>query len=635
MSLLRALTQAGALRTLDQALARTLQRLDPDTPDRVLAAAALASLAVDAGHAGFDPADPRQLVDVAIEWPALDEWLAALASSRWVATPGTGDDASAEDAPLVLERGVLYLRRYREYERRLALGLRRIGAHAPSVQVPGAQPPDADACAADALAALAPRFAQLFPAAADGDRQARAAAVALRHALVLVSGGPGTGKTTTITRLLALLVAQARLAGRPAPRIALAAPTGRAAERMAESVRAAGQALLDAGIDAADIAALPTAGTTLHRLLGTLPDSPRFRHDAGNPLPFDVVVVDEASMIDLPLMAKLVEAVPDGARLLLLGDPDQLPSVEAGDVLSGVLRAAGDGGAIAVDDALALQPLLGPPGADALPRAPAFAGRHVHLTRGYRQSAALQLAPLAAAVRDGDAGDALALLRAGALSGVHFHEGLADPLQARRDAMLAHWAAVADAADPTRALAVAAQLRVLTAVREGPQGARGLNARIEALLAARAPSGSGARRGAGIERYFHGRLLLVTENSPRHRLFNGDIGVCLHDAGGTPVAWFAGGSDGVRGFHPGALPAHDSAFAMTVHKAQGSEFDRVWLQLPRQDARVLSRELVYTAITRARVELHVCASEPVLRAALARHAGRVSGLAWRLRTPND
>ena len=127
MSLLRALTQAGALRTLDQALARTLQRLDPDTPDRVLAAAALASLAVDAGHAGFDPADPRQLVDVAIEWPALDEWLAALASSRWVATPGAGDDASAEDAPLVLERGVLYLRRYREYERRLALGLRRIG----------------------------------------------------------------------------------------------------------------------------------------------------------------------------------------------------------------------------------------------------------------------------------------------------------------------------------------------------------------------------------------------------------------------------------------------------------------------------------------------------------------------------
>ncbi|WP_119716882.1 exodeoxyribonuclease V subunit alpha [Cognatilysobacter tabacisoli] len=640
MSVLQALVEAGALRTLDQALARTLRRLDPQTPDSVLAAAALASLAVSAGHAGFDPADPRVLVDAPIDWPDAAEWRAALEASRWVARPIAGDDASAADAPLVLERGLLYLRRYREYERRLALGLRRIGAQAPKESVSGAQAPKEDVPgAADALPALAPLFARLFPDAGSGDRQARAAAVALRHALVLVSGGPGTGKTTTVTRLLVLLVAQARLAGRPAPRIALAAPTGRAAERMAESVRSASQALLDAGIDAADVAALPASGTTLHRLLGTIPDAPRFRHDAENPLPFDVVVVDEASMIDLPLMAKLVEAVADGARLLLLGDPDQLPSVEAGDVLSGVLRAAGDGGAIVVDDAVALQPLLGPPGADALPRAPAFAGRHVHLTRGYRQSAALQLAPLAAAVRDGDADAALALLRGGALGGVQFHDGLADPLQARRDALIAHWSALADADDPARALALAGRLRVLTAVRDGPQGARGLNARIEALLSARAQSaaaGVASRRAAAGERYFHGRLLLVTENSYRHRLFNGDIGVCLQDDDGAVAAWFPGTDAAApRAFHPAALPAHDSAFAMTVHKAQGSEFDRVWLQLPRQDARVLSRELVYTAITRARAELHVCASEPVLRAALARHAGRVSGLAWRLRTPID
>ncbi|WP_164914492.1 ATP-binding domain-containing protein, partial [Xanthomonas translucens] len=172
------------------------------------------------------------------------------------------------------------------------------------------------------------------------------------------------------------------------------------------------------------------------------------------------------------------------------------------------------------------------------------------------------------------------------------------------------------------------RLRLLTAVRAGAQGARGLNARIEHLLA---DSGAGARRLGAASPWFHGRLLLVTENSYRHGLFNGDVGICLRDAQGALVAWFEGEGDGqVRGFHPAALPAHESAFAMTVHKAQGSEFDDVWLQLPTRDARVLSRELVYTGITRARQSLHLAASETVLRGALARHAARISGLAWRL-----
>ncbi len=712
MTLLQQLRDAGALRTLDHALAQSLRRLDPATPDRVLAAAALASLAVANGHAGFDPAAPQRLVDVDIDWPSATAWRADLEASPWVSHPDAADAESSADTPLVFEHGLLYLRRYREYERALALGLRRIGAHAPDV---------------GGTDALAPLFAQLFPDARSGDDlQARAAAVALRHTLVLVTGGPGTGKTTTITRLLVLLAAQALHAGRPAPRIALAAPTGRAAERMAESVRKAVQALAAADVDAALLDALPTAGTTLHRLLGTIPDSPRFRHHADNPLPFDVVVVDEASMIDLPLMAKLVDAVADGARLVLLGDPDQLPSVEAGDVLSGILRAAGDGTAIADDDADALQALLGAsalarhadagarvfstagsadeqetsapssvarhsraggnPGTSASPLlaldphaggkqlptargssvasaasesnpldeadakslddqrdallestsrvrgndgllsrdATSFPGRRIHLQRGYRQSAALDLAPLAAAVRDGDADAALALLRTGTLAGVQFHEGQADPLAAHRDPLLAHWTALADTDDPVEALARAGRLRILTAVREGPQGARGLNTRIEELL------GGSTRRGAG-PGYFHGRLLLITENSYRHRLFNGDIGICLSDDSGALVAWFPGDDpQQPRPFHPAALPAHDSAFAMTVHKAQGSEFDTVWLVLPERFNRVLSRELVYTGMTRARSALHVVASAPILREALDRHAGRWSGLGWRL-----
>ncbi|MCD9004904.1 exodeoxyribonuclease V subunit alpha [Luteimonas sp. XNQY3] len=632
--LLQSLREAGALRTLDNALAQSLRRLDPATPDTVLAAAALASLAVTNGHAGFDPAAPQRLVDADIDWPSPDTWRAALEASPWISQPGDGDAESIADTPLVFEHGLLYLRRYREYERRLALGLRRIGAQAPETE---------------ATDALAPLFAGLFPDAGTGkDLQARAAAVALRHNLVLVTGGPGTGKTTTITRLLVLLAAQAQQAGNPVPRIALAAPTGRAAERMAESVRKAVQALAASGIDAALLGPLPTAGTTLHRLLGTIPDSPRFRHHADNPLPFDVVVVDEASMIDLPLMAKLVDAVADGARLVLLGDPDQLPSVEAGDVLSGILRAAGDGTDIAADDADALQALLGMlarrPGAGRGPATSAspalarhsraggndgaqFPGRRIHLQRGYRQSAALDLAPLATAVREGDAGTALSLLRTGELAGVHFHEGQSDPLAAHREHLLAHWTALAGTTDPGQALALAGRLRILTAMREGPQGARGLNARIEELL------GGNTRRGAG-PGYFHGRLLLVTENSYRHRLFNGDIGICLTDGTGAVMAWFPGDDpQHPRPFHPAALPAHDSAFAMTVHKAQGSEFDEVWLVLPERFNRVLSRELVYTGMTRARSALHIAARADVVTDALARHASRWSGLGWRLGAP--
>ncbi|MGH8083666.1 MAG: exodeoxyribonuclease V subunit alpha [Lysobacter sp.] len=622
---------ARHLRPLDRELAATLRRLDPATPELVLAGAALASLAVSHGHAGFDPTRPQRLVEGGPDWPAAEAWTAALASSDWVAG-ATSDNSS--NRPLVFEDGLLYLRRYREYEHRLATRLRALAVHAP---------PAVDA------AALAPVFDVLFPQGASDPLQARAAALALQRALLLVTGGPGTGKTTTIARMLVLLLAQARLAGHPPPRIALAAPTGRAAERMAESLKAAVARMTSAdGFDPSWVEALPRAASTLHRLLGTIPGSPHFRHDADHPLPCDVVVVDEASMVDLPLMCKLVEAVPDGARLVLLGDPDQLPSVEAGDVLASICTAAGLDtpvpAAIAGWFAGRERPADPPPTANlpavgetpdlfAAPSAepvdpnlaPSFLhGHRVHLQRGYRQSAGFELAPMAEAVREGDADRTLALLRGHTLDGVHFHEDATDPLATGAATLLPHWRALAEADDPAAALADATRLRLLSAVRGGPQGARGLNARIEeALVGPRPPM------------HFHGRLLLVTENSYRHRLFNGDIGICLRDERGTLVAWFpdsdGGGAGAVRAFHPAALPAHESAFAMTVHKAQGSEFDAVWLQLPRQDNRVLSRELVYTALTRARRELHLCAGEGVLRAALGRHAARVSGLGQRLR----
>ncbi|KGQ18356.1 Exodeoxyribonuclease V alpha chain [Lysobacter dokdonensis DS-58] len=566
-------------RVVDHAFANVLARREPDADPRVIDAAARASFAIAQGHAALDLDGDAQLRE-------------ALALSRWVARPDA--DAVADPAmPLVLEGDLLYLRRYREYERRLAMGLRRIA----SAEIEGAD-----------IATPAAVFERLFPAATRDEHQARAAALALRHALLLITGGPGTGKTTTIARMLLLAVAQAQASGRTL-RIALAAPTGRAADRMAQSLRIAVERLREDGLDDALCDALPANATTLHRLLGTIHDRPQFRHGADLPLAHEMIVVDEASMVDLPMMCKLVEAVPRGARLVLLGDRDQLPSVEAGDVLAAIADAA------TMVDAATPEPIETPH---------RFKALRVALQRTYRQADAFDLAPLAAAVRDGDADSALRLLRDGSLRNVHFHEDAIDPLAASlRDTLLAPWRALGElAADAPQAiddaLARAQRARLLTALRNGAQGATALNARIEEALA-------GAQR----DPYFHGRLVAITENSYRHGLFNGDLGLCLRGEDGS-VVWFRTAA-GLRPFHPAALPAHAGAFAMTVHKAQGSEFDTVWLQLPRQFARTLSRELIYTAITRARDALHVCASESVLRDALSVRAQRVSGLARRLR----
>jgi exodeoxyribonuclease V alpha subunit len=629
MNLLTRLQPHGeGLRAVDIAFAETLRRLDPATDERVLLAAALASQAVANGHAALDPSQPQLLLGNDEDLPTAEQWIDSLQRSPWVSTPAAAQVADTA-APLVLENGLLYLRRYREYERALAAGLLRLAARSPRAL-------DVDA--------VQPLFAELFPSARQGDRQARAAAVALVQSLLLVTGGPGTGKTTTIARLLLLLIAQADASGETL-RIALAAPTGRAADRMTESVHAAVSKLgALASLQPRWIEALPQEARTLHRLLGSRPDSPQFRHHAGQPLPFDVIVVDEASMVDLPLMSKLVDAVADGARLILLGDRDQLPSVEAGDVLAAIGEAAGAGDALPHGLALTLARLLG--GVDAnetaadvdAPKQPSLfdapvhaapttgnpvrplAGHRVQLLRGYRQSAELELGALSAAIREGDADQALSLLRDGALGGVRFHERGEGPLSSSmRAPLLEHWRAMAAIEDPHAALQMADRIRLLTALREGPQGASTLNAQIEEALA-----------GVNRDNYFHGRLLLVIENSYRHGLFNGDVGLCLRDGMGATV-YFNGGSEGVRGFHPAALPAHTSAFALTVHKAQGSEFDQAWVVLPVHDARSLTRELLYTALTRARRQVHLFASEDILRATLARKAQRVSGLRERLR----
>ena len=592
------------LREVDRAFAHLLQRMGGT--DEVALAGALAMRAVSLGHGGFPLAGARALLDeldADVALPDADAWADALRASPLVA--GGTDDS----APLVFEHGMVALRRYARYEQRLADALRtRRGVVAEAVDD-------------DALARL---FA-LQPGTLD--RQALAAWTVLRQRLTLVTGGPGTGKTTTVARMLALLAARAAMDEAQTVRIALAAPTGRAAARLGEAVAHALACDVEAGRLDADIAArVPRQAQTLHRLLGWQ-RSGAFRHDAGLPLPFDVVVVDEASMVDLPMMARLVDAVAPDARLVLLGDPDQLPAVEAGDVLGALCTAAGDGLAVPAEfEALAAagdapddpsdrhsresgDPL------DSSGTAP-LAGHRIHLTRGYRQANAAGVAGLARAVQHGESAIALELLRSGT-DGVQWIDAPVVALERHLEAeVLPAYRALAEAEDPRAALRLATRVRVLTALRQGPAGAAAWNAWFAHRL------------GHG-DAWFRGRLLMITANSYRHRLFNGDTGVCWPDADGHPVVWFE--QDGqLVPWSPGQLPQHDTAFATTVHKAQGSEFDDVWLLLPTRDNRVLSRELVYTAITRARRGLHVAGRAEVIEAALGRQASRWSGLGWRL-----
>lgn len=636
MSLLRELHQGGWLRTVDHALASSLRRLDPDTPEDVLAAAALASRAVANGHSCLRIDNAPALLDeiapgrAAPALPTTDAWTTTLRASHWIgvaqddcATNGNANAAHESDrhhgVPLVLERGGLYLRRYRDYEWRLAQALRARAVIAPAQDFDGA---------------LAARLRALFPGSDIAlDAQALAALLALSSRLSLITGGPGTGKTSTIARVLVLLTEQARHAGRAPPRIALAAPTGKAAARLAEALRENLAVLVARGaVSAEAAAALPTDAQTLHRLLGWRSDSIDFRHDAQHPLDADVVIVDEASMVDLPLMTKLVEAVAVDASLILLGDRDQLASVETGDVLAALCDAAGDGRAFPVPFARFAGGLLD---AD-VPIAPdtvssALAGHRVDLQRSYRQASGFELAPLAAAVRDGDADAVIAGLHAQRYAGVQWQpredRGLADHV---REHAIPRFLTLTRAADPARALALARDFRILTALRHGPAGSQTLNALIgDALIrAALIRAAPQSQRG---DAAFHGQLLIVTENSYRHGLFNGDTGVAWRDEDGLRV-WFETGA-GLRAWLPSQLPAHESAWALTVHKAQGSEFGRVLLALPEHDARVLSRELVYTGITRCRHGLGIWASEAVLRVAIGRRGRRESGLAKRFTLP--
>ncbi|MBP6582450.1 MAG: exodeoxyribonuclease V subunit alpha, partial [Chromatiaceae bacterium] len=659
--------ERGWLRPLDVAFAAFLWEEAPAAPPLLILAAALASHQLGRGHACLDLAatlsDPAFALSLPPEGvdrpddeptPRPAEVLAGLTLSAWQAAlndpdlVGTGTGAT----PLVLAGPRLYLRRYWAYERAVSADIQaRLARSAGFV--------DRVARRAGLLQALRQTLDILFPpptpvlppATPGPDWQRLACALAAPSAFSIITGGPGTGKTTTVVRLLALLQALALAAPNPGKpprplRIRLAAPTGKAAARLNESIAGAVASLPLAGLANGEAvrATIPVTVTTLHRLLGSRPDSRHLRHHAGNPLALDVLVIDEASMIDLEMMAAVLAALPPSARLILLGDKDQLASVEAGAVLGQLCQRAGEGHyTLESRDWLAaatgerLDPnLIDPAG---LPLDQAI----VMLRHSHRFSADSGIGQLAQAVNAGDSAAVRGIwaqghpdlamapiphLEAPALRSLVTSGGLAatataapsaNPLQApvggQPPARLGygHYLTLLRQGRPSPEAAPGAfdawartvlkahgQFQMLCALRRGPWGVEGLNHWIaHTLLEAQLiDAGTG---------WYLGRPVLVTRNDYGLGLMNGDIGVTLVYPGAAGqgenlrVAFPAGdGQDSIKWVLPSRLQAVETVYALTVHKSQGSEFTHVALVLPEHPSPILTRELLYTGITRAR-----------------------------------
>lgn len=601
--------RAGVLSPLDVQFAERLAALFREGDRAVVWAAALACRQESVGHVCADL--PRLCAEglasedgaIGSELPALqthasvEAWLSVLAASPLVAAPGPSSRPESSARPLVLdEHGRLYLRRLERAEHTLAAAILR-RARRPDLPLAGF---DAKAVI-DELVGPAPGSADPPADATSDPAPRRALALGLTRPLALLTGGPGTGKTTLVARIVRLLAEQALATGARAPRVRLLAPTGKAAAAMAASFARERSV---ANLSEAVRAALPSEAETLHRAL-LRAGSGRAR-GGHRPVGFDadVVVVDEASMIDLEQMARLFEACEAVPRLILLGDPRQLASVEAGAVLADL---CGEGAE--ADAAL-------PPGIE---------GSIVRLTRSHRYAETGGIGRLAEAVRAGDADAALAILADARQPEVELC-ALASPavLIARLGAEVARLqAAVAAELLPGARLERLGDYRVLCAHRAGPFGVEALS-RILDEAAARERS-AGTRMGE-----WPGRLVLVTRNAPAQSLWNGDVGLVERLPEGLR-ALFSDPRGGVRSVSLARLPAHESAIAMSVHKSQGSEFKTVDLVLAPVATRLMTRELLYTGITRARERLRIHASEAVLRAAIARRARRDSGLVDRLR----
>lgn len=597
---------------LDIQFARLMVRLSKSAAPELFLAAALASHYQRQGHICFDlssvagqPVENGK--EKSVMCPKLEEWLRVLEKAPVVGRPG-------DYRPLILDGARLYLYRYWSYENKL-------------VDIVKARTGEAD------FPVDAPKLKEglnrLFPNNEGGetDWQKVAAYTSVLKKFSVISGGPGTGKTYTVAKILTLLLEQT---GPERLRIALAAPTGKAAARLQEAIKNAKEGL---NCSPEIKAAIPEEASTIHRLLKFIPNSPYFRHDEQNPLSDDVVVIDEASMVALALIAKLVRAVSPMARLILLGDKDQLASVEAGAVLGdicdtgnvhGFSRHFRDGYQRIMGEEL-MEGTVGEEG-------PGIQDSNIQLEKSYRFGTASGIGAVSRYVNQGNGAQAVALMKEGTVSDDIGWRDLpqsdALPL-ALKERIIQGYSGYLKAEDPGEIFLLFNRFRILCALREGPYGVRGLNLLVEQIL-----------RRQGLIRpesqWYPGRPILITKNDYNLRLFNGDVGITLTDpqAGNELRVFFAAVDTPFRKFPPLRLPEHETVYAMTVHKSQGSEFDRILLLLPDKDVPILTRELIYTGITRAKEKVEVWGRDEIFQRAVSRRIKRTSGLRDALWTPH-
>ncbi|MGD2099366.1 MAG: exodeoxyribonuclease V subunit alpha [Desulfobacterales bacterium] len=611
-SVIRELQAIGQLSAIDVHFARFISGYATDGNADLFLAAGLVSHAVGQGDICLDIAAvagtslmDRQDERLAVACPQLEDWLTSLKASPAVGKPG-------DIRPLILDaHHRLYLYRYWAYEQTIAHSIKS------RIEAPTS---DLD------LQQLKKTLDRLFPKTKppEVDWQKIAAAVACLKYFCVITGGPGTGKTFTITKVLALLL---ELLADQRPQIYLAAPTGKAAARLQEALEQVRHA-----INCADRVkrTFPSEVYTIHRMLKPIKDTPYFHHNADNPLLADVVVVDEASMVDLALMAKLLDALPQKARLIIVGDKDQLASVEAGSVLGDicgrrVLQSFSSRFNEQIRDITGEDIDAGVPSAEGVSN---LQDAIVVLPKSYRFASESGIGALSRAVNRGDDDAALNILADTTETSISWQplKTMADLTETLSAQIVSACQPYLSARDPAEALKRLEQYKILCALNIGPLGVQAVNRLARQVLSRhnliRPDPVSG-------NPWYAGRPVLITRNHYPLGLFNGDIGITLAPAGSRNrelVVYFRTNDGSVRRFLPQQLPEHETVYAMTVHKSQGSEFEEVLLILPNKDVAFLTRELVYTALTRARRKLTIWSAPEVLRGALSRKIQRTSGL---------
>jgi exodeoxyribonuclease V alpha subunit len=617
--LLREFNLAGVLVAADVHVAARLASLAGEADKTVLLAAALAVRAPRLGHVHVDLARIRETAAVdadepvdlsSLPWPHPAAWTQHVGASPLVAVGDTDGEAAR---PFRLLGSWLYLDRYWAEEVAVARALSAMSSQAAE---------DVE------FETLAGGLARLF-GEQRGSRQSLAAASAVLRRFSVLAGGPGTGKTTTVARVVALLLEQAEARGERPPLVALGAPTGKAAARLEEAVHEEAHELPIGEQTRRELLSLHAS--TLHRLLGWRPGShSRFAHDRTHRLPHNVVIVDETSMVALSMMARVIDALRPHARLVLVGDPGQLVSIEAGAVLGDIVGPASDRLVMSEAARLRLEKVTRTSVEAFDPAAGVSIGDGiVALDRVHRFGGGI--AHLASAVRRGDVEEVLALLRAGPEDVTWVPRDVADappgalaPVRASAVEIGARVISAAAAGEARAALDGLAEFRILCAHRRGPYGVSAWTAFVEGWLEAELD---------GFEpedRWYPGRPLLVTENDYELGLYNGDTGVIVSSSSLDRVtAAFKRGGEIVE-YSPMRVGATDTVYAMTIHKSQGSQFDAAAVLLPDPSSRLLTRELLYTAVTRARKRLILAGTEEAIRVAVQRPVARTSGLRQRL-----